>query len=273
MSGWNGTGGFSLPYSWTIDAANNIPITASRMDTQFATISVDGFNNTLTRDGQGSASANLPMNTFNHTNVGNATAATQYLALGQFQSGAVVWAIATGTADVITLSILPAIAALTDGMEFRFRAIADNATTTPTLQVSSTTAHTITKNGGDALVAGDIQNGMAITVRYDLPNTRWDLLTINSVSGLGTAAFANTGTSGHTLGFLDGANTYSATQAFASITLSGTISGGTTASFSGNVTTNGTNVIGTNAQGAKTISTSAPSGTPANGDIWLTRAP
>src|SRR5689334_11788028 len=35
--------------------------------------------------------------------------------------------------------------------------------------------------------------------------------------GLGTAAVANTGTSGHTLGFLDGENTWSATQ---------TISGG-----------------------------------------------
>lgn len=272
MSGWNGTGGFSLPYVWVNDAANAIPITASRMDTQFTTISIDGFNNTLTRDGQGSASSNLPMNSFVHTNVGNATLSNQYLALGQFQTGAVVYVIATGTADAITLSILPAVAALTDGMELRFRAIFDNATTTPTLQVSSTTAHTITKNGGDALVAGDIQAGMACTVRYDLPNTRWDLLTLNTLSGLGTAAFVNTGTSGHTLGFLNGANTYSATQAFTSITLSGTISGGTTASFSGNVTTNGTNVIGTNAQGAKTSSTSGPSGTPATGDIWYQHA-
>lgn len=273
---FNGSGGYTLPFNWENDAANGILINAGRMDGQFNDIATNGFTNCLTRDGQGFASANLPMGGFVHTNVGNATAATQYLALGQFQSGTVVWAIATGSSDVITLSILPAIATLVDGMEFRFRASASNTTATPTLQVSATTARTITKFGGFALSAGDIAANMACTVRYNATGTpAWELLEA-SFASLGTAAQANTGTSGHTLGFLDTANAWTATQSFQAINLSGTLTGigiaGTTGTFSGNVTTNGSNVIGTNAQGAKTSSTSAPSGTPANGDIWYQHA-
>jgi len=59
-------------------------------------------------------------------------------------------------------------------------------------------------------------------------NTSGTLLTDGGA--LGTAAIANTGTSGHTLGFLDGANTWSAAQAFSSLSAATPIpvaSGGT----------------------------------------------
>lgn len=47
-----------------------------------------------------------------------------------------------------------------------------------------------------------------------------DITTINStLSGLGTAATKNTGTSGHTLGFLDGINVYSKAQSGAPVSL------------------------------------------------------
>lgn len=86
MSGFNGVGVFSFTYNWVNDATNGVPITASRMDTQFAD-ATGGFDLCLTRDGQGSASANLPMNGFNHTGVGNATANNQYVSLGQLSQG------------------------------------------------------------------------------------------------------------------------------------------------------------------------------------------
>jgi hypothetical protein len=80
---WSGSGTFTRNYSWTNDAANSIPITASRMDADTNDIVTNGFGNTLTRDGQGSATANLPMNGFKHTNCANGVAATDYATMGQ----------------------------------------------------------------------------------------------------------------------------------------------------------------------------------------------
>lgn len=72
MSGFNGFGVFSFTYDWTDDKAAGVPITASRMDTQFAD-ATSGFNNCLTRDGQGKPSANIDWNTKKITNAGNPT--------------------------------------------------------------------------------------------------------------------------------------------------------------------------------------------------------
>lgn len=80
---FNGSGVFNLVYTFVNDAANGIKILASRQDTQWQDLATNGFGNTLTRDGQGSASANLPMNGFKHTNVANGSAATDYAAYGQ----------------------------------------------------------------------------------------------------------------------------------------------------------------------------------------------
>src|SRR5579872_791512 len=133
---WNGAGTFNRIYSWVADKAASIDITASRFDTQENDFTSNGFANCLTRDGQGSATANLPMNTFRHTNVGNGQAVTDYLAVGQEQAGTLVWAVATGTADALAASYSPSIASLVDGQYCFVRAAAANATTTPTFSPS-----------------------------------------------------------------------------------------------------------------------------------------
>lgn len=83
MSGWNGSGVFTFPYNWENDAANGINIRADRMDTQFFIISTNGFANTLTRDGQGFATANLPMNGFKHTGAANGSSSGDYATYNQ----------------------------------------------------------------------------------------------------------------------------------------------------------------------------------------------
>lgn len=80
---WNGSGVFTRNFSWVNDAANNIPITASRMDGDSNDFVSNGFGNTLTRDGQGSATANLPMNGFKHTNCAVGVASTDYATMSQ----------------------------------------------------------------------------------------------------------------------------------------------------------------------------------------------
>lgn len=81
MSGFNGMGQFSFTYVWTQDAANAIPITASRMDTQFND-AAQGFDNCVTRDGQSPATANLPLGGFKLTGLGAPTVAGDALSYG-----------------------------------------------------------------------------------------------------------------------------------------------------------------------------------------------
>lgn len=149
------------------------------MDTDTDDITSNGFGNTLTRDGQGSATANLPMNGFKHTGVGLGVATTDYATMGQLQGAApaINWGVATGTSDAIAVAYTPALTALVDGQLCYFRAGFTNTTTTPTFSPNGLTAHTITKTGGNALAIGDIPGALAECIlRYNAANTRWELL-------------------------------------------------------------------------------------------------
>lgn len=87
------------------------------------------------------------------------------------------WVAGGGTADAITATYSPAITALSDGMVCAFRASGANTTATPNFSPNGLTAHTIVKTGGTALLAGDIPRALyECVVRYNLANTRWELL-------------------------------------------------------------------------------------------------
>lgn len=174
---FNGAGVFNRLYSWVADKSAGLDISSTRMDADTNDITANGLGNALTRDGQGQATANLPMANFRHTGVANAQARTDYAAFGQVQDGVVNWSIAGGTSDAITATYTPVITALIDGQICGFRATAANATTTPTFSPNGITAEVITKNGGQPLGMGDIAGNLAETIlRYNLANTRWELL-------------------------------------------------------------------------------------------------
>jgi hypothetical protein len=81
---WNtGTGG------WAGDAAAGTAIVASRHDQQDDDFQ-NGINQCLTKNGANLPTANLPMNSYKHTNVADATAATEYATLGQIEKGITV---------------------------------------------------------------------------------------------------------------------------------------------------------------------------------------
>lgn len=82
MGGWSGSGTFSRTYNWTQDQSNGILVRADRHDVN-DTDFVNGINNCLTKDGQNTPSADLPMAGYKHTGVANATASDQYAAFGQ----------------------------------------------------------------------------------------------------------------------------------------------------------------------------------------------
>lgn len=81
---------------------------------------------------------------------------------------------AGGTADAMTLTYGTAPTAYTAGMSFRFfKDGADNATTTPTLNVNGLGAKTITKrDGSTALSAADMKASALYEVTYDGTNFR-----------------------------------------------------------------------------------------------------
>lgn len=170
---FDGNGVFVRLYNWVNDAAANIKIRADRMDNEmngFAT----GLSTCITKDGQTTITADLPMAGYRHTNVGVGNARTQYTRLDQSQDGKLNWADGGGTSDAITATYSPAITALVDGQECYVRATAANTTTTPTFSPNSLTARTIVKNGGQALAVGDIKANYELELRYNLANTRWE---------------------------------------------------------------------------------------------------
>lgn len=172
---FNGSGLFNIDSTGQPVSANTLIESAD-----FNALTADlaaGLSNCVTKDGQQTITANLPMAGFRHTGVGNAAARTDYAAAGQVQDGKLNWVDGGGTADAITATYSPAITALVDGQLCCVRATAANATTTPTFSPNGLTARTIVKVGGVALAIGDISgDGHELILRYDLTNTRWELI-------------------------------------------------------------------------------------------------
>jgi hypothetical protein len=92
-------------------------------------------------------------------------------------SAATGWAVAAGTSDAITAAYTPSNSALVDGMLLGFRASAANTTSTPTFNPDSLGANAITYDGGSPVQPGAIPGALSeCLVRYNLANTRWELL-------------------------------------------------------------------------------------------------
>jgi len=165
---FNGSGTFVRVHDWTDDKANSIPVTASRTDAEddgFAT----GLSTCITKDGQTTISADLPMGGFNHTGVKNSDARNEYLATGQYQDQGVIYATSTGSANAYVLTLSPAITSYVAGQRFQFKANFANTGAT-TLNVSTVGAQSIVKNVTDTLAAGDIPNNGIVAVVYDGTN-------------------------------------------------------------------------------------------------------
>ena len=186
---YNGSGMFVRIYNFINDAAANIKIRADRMDGELDGIAT-GLSTAITKNGTTTIVANLPMATYRHTGVGAAVNRTDYARTAEVQDGSINWVDGGGTADAITASYGIPLTALVDGQLCYVRATAANATTTPTFAPSGLTARTIVKNGGVALVAGDIAgDGHELILRYLLASTRWELL---NPAGFATLAGNNT---------------------------------------------------------------------------------
>lgn len=203
------------PTVWQQARDAGVKIVAVGADTHDEDIA-DALTASIANDGQTPILANLPMSTKRHTGVGNGVARTDYASAGQTQDGSLNWVDGGGTADAITAIYAPVLTALINGQFCYVRATAANATTTPTFAPNGLTAHTIVKTGGVALVEGDISgDGHELILRYDLSNTRWELLNpatiaANLVSDTSPQLGGDLDPNGHRIGWDKGSDTTSA---------------------------------------------------------------
>jgi hypothetical protein len=166
----NGAGTYTLP-------AGNPVTTGTTISSSWANNTLNDIASSLTAsiayDGQTSPVANLPMATYAHTNVGNATVRNMYASAGQVQDGTLQYLTSVSGTNTIAATAPISMSALVAGQVFRFIAAATN-TSGVTLNINSIGARAITKNGTTALTANDILINSAITVIYD--GTQFQLL-------------------------------------------------------------------------------------------------
>jgi hypothetical protein len=185
---YNGSGTFN------INTAGQPVVTGTVISsTAFNLLTSDlatGLSTAMTKDGQTTATANIPMGTFKFTGLGAGTNATDSAQYGQLQAGATTIATVTGT-DTLTGTLTPAIAAYATGNLFSFVAAATN-TGAATINLNGLGAKSITKLGTTALAAGDIVSGQVHLIEYD--GTRFQLINPSTVAVTGIVPPANGGT-------------------------------------------------------------------------------
>ena len=185
---YNGSGTFN------INTAGQPVVTGTVItSTAFNLLTADlasGLTTALTKDGQTTPTANIPMGTFKITGLGAGTALTDAAQFGQLQAGATQIAVVTGT-DTLAGTLTPTPTAYATGNLFSFVAVNTN-TGAATININSLGAKSITKLGSTALAAGDIVSGRIYLIEYD--GTRFQLINPSASS---VASFS-AGTTGFT---------------------------------------------------------------------------
>ncbi len=161
---FDGSGNFNRVHDWTADEGAGIKVRADRFDAEnddFAT----GFENCITRDGQGKPSANLDFNNKKITNLADPTTLTGALNVRTAQQNTYSFGTTAGSVNVYTLALGITVASLVDGQPFRAEIHITN-TGSSTLNVDSFGAKTIKLEGQD-LVAGELQANSIYTFAYN----------------------------------------------------------------------------------------------------------
>jgi hypothetical protein len=144
-----------------------------------------GLSTCITKDGQTTPTANIPMGNNKITGLAVGTAATDAANLSQAQSTASKLITVSGT-DTVTGTLSPTLAAYAAGQMFYWVAAGTN-TGAVTLNIDSLGAKAVTRDGSTALAAGDIRSGEVVVVVYD--GTRFQV--VSQINSAGDATFAN----------------------------------------------------------------------------------
>ena len=175
---FNGTGTFVRLYNWVADLGNSIPVTASRMDAEQDGIAT-GLSNCITKDGQTTITANIPMNSKKFTGLTDGSARTDSIALGQVQDNTYGNLGTSSGTDTYTAAPSPAITAYVASQRFTLQ-IGTTNTGAATLNINGVSAGALEKYDGagalTALVAGDLIGGQKYDIVRDQANTKFIVL-------------------------------------------------------------------------------------------------
>lgn len=161
---FNGSGLFT-PDGANFPAVSGTKILASKFNNIINEVST-GLSTCVTKDGQTTITANLPMSGFRHTGVGNGTARTDYASVAQVQDGAPTWLGSVSGTSTITATATPSPGAYAAGQMFRFLPVGLN-TGACTLNINSLGAKNIHSVSGTALRGGELMSGAVVSVVYD----------------------------------------------------------------------------------------------------------
>jgi len=145
--------------TYTLPAGNPVvtgtTITSNWANTTFTDIA-DALTASIAKDGQTTATADLPMGGFNHTGVDDAALKDQYTSANQLLNGNLLTLGSIAGTDTITAGgVDVTLLAYTAGQVFRFLAAGAN-TGAVTLNIDGVGAVAIVDPDGNALVANDI---------------------------------------------------------------------------------------------------------------------
>ena len=176
---YNGSGTFVINSAGTPYVSGTVisSTAANALNADLAT----GLTTCLTKDGQTTPTANIPLGGFKITNLGAGTVASDAARLSQVQNSTTTTLITAAGTDTITGTVTPTLTAYTAGQVFSFVVAATN-TGAVTLNVDSIGAKAVTRTGAVALVAGDMVTGQVAVVEYD--GTRFQLINGNSFTNL-----------------------------------------------------------------------------------------
>jgi hypothetical protein len=213
---YNGSGTFN------INSTGQPVVTGTVISsTAFNALTADlatGLSTAITKDGQTTPTANIPMGGFTITGLGSGVAGTDAANLSQVQSAVGTFLTVSGT-NTITASVSPSLTAYSAGAMFGFIAANTNTGAT-TINISALGAKSIVTPLG-ALNAGDLQSGYFYIIYYD--GTNFQLLGVSTaltsltVSGALSVGGASTFTGAATFNAIKETTTISATAATGTI--------------------------------------------------------
>lgn len=159
---YNGSGTFSLPAGNPV--TTNTAISSSVHNTTLSEIAT-GLSTAITKDGQTTVTANLPMAGYRHTGVGNPTARTQYATAAGVQDGTYVYLTSVSGTDTITATAALSMSAYVTGQMFVFTPAATNTGAT-TINLNSIGAKNVYMKGA-ACTGGELVANVPAVIAYD----------------------------------------------------------------------------------------------------------
>lgn len=169
---YNGSGNYSAPSNSWNPAVGGTTISSADWNSLLTDLET-ALSTVITKDGQTTITANLPMSGFKHTGVNTnsgSSSRSEYASGATLQDGGPVHAGTTGgTSTAYTASLTPAITAYAGGQRFTAKTNAACGAN-PTINFNTVGAKKIYKNiGGTAaqLSAGDVPNNFEMDLIYD----------------------------------------------------------------------------------------------------------